>query len=402
MGVTTKTFRIQPAPATLTADLDTRELAVRKPASVDEILALAWNNTSAWRKGGDTAGTAVVLALTPMAGEDPSDPTTWTEDGAARSLVSAAGEGANVWTRPAAKLYKATLVGGATLDETAYFDLSDLELPPDPVERLAAIFGDKATVEMAPDGTVEVTLTDDLEEPLELPDDLGKVRINLNDHDLVGTDGDTESPDGTAAITIAKGEGLDAPTALELTGGDVTGGAGFSPAGGGVSGDGGPAILVADDATATVLVDADASVTGGKGGDSDTGDPGEGGLGVDPPEVLDPASEGTVAPGENGKDTAEAPTVNIVKALQRYPWNGKIDVDYTVRGAASRYDLVLTLAADGQSWTATAANLSGDVELTDGMTEANVKRVTWDAAADCGTAVVDRNATLTLTVKRVR
>ena len=106
--------------------------------------------------------------------------------------------------------------------------------------------------------------------------------------------------------------------------------------------------------------------------------------------------------GENGKDTAEAPTVNIVKALQRYPWNGKIDVGYTAVGPGARYDLVLTLAADGQSRTATAANLSGDVELTDGMTADQKRRITWDDAADCGTAVVDKNATLTLTVKRVR
>ena len=157
-----------------------------------------------------------------------------------------------------------------------------------------------------------------------------------------------------------------------------------------------------DDATATVLVDADASVTGGKGGDSDTGDPGEGGLGIVPPEALDPASEGTVAQGERGKDNLEVPIITIVKALQRYPWNGKIDIDFTAVGPGARYDLSLTLAAGGQSWTATAANLSGDVELTDGMTADQKRRITWDAAADCGTAVVDKNATLTLTAKRVR
>ena len=90
--------------------------------------------------------------------------------------------------------------------------------------------------------------------------------------------------------------------------------------------------------------------------------------------------------------------VVIRRALQRYPWNGKIDVDYAVDGDGSDYALVLTLAANGTNWTATAANLSGDVTLVDGMTEAVVKRVTWDAAADCGTDVVDKNATLTLSL----
>ena len=71
------------------------------------------------------------------------------------------------------------------------------------------------------------------------------------------------------------------------------------------------------------------------------------------------------------------PTISIVTAQQRYPWNGKVDITYTVSGDIAAYcsETVLTnqtlkvTATDkdaNTTYTATASALSGDTALTDG------------------------------------
>ncbi len=77
---------------------------------------------------------------------------------------------------------------------------------------------------------------------------------------------------------------------------------------------------------------------------------------------------------------AATPTISIVTAQQRYPWNGKVDISYTVSGDIAAYcsddcknfGLIPSLkvtATDkdaNTTYTATASALSGDTALTDG------------------------------------
>ena len=110
---------------------------------------------------------------------------------------------------------------------------------------------------LAPDGADgwTVTLTNDVDGadlPIEFPDDLGAVTIDLNGHDLVGGD-------GQPAIRVVQDEGDGEPTQLTVvtTGGDATvqGGAGA------------PAIEVADGARDGVLINIGEGVTVKGGGD---------------------------------------------------------------------------------------------------------------------------------------
>ena len=82
---------------------------------------------------------------------------------------------------------------------------------------------------------------------------------------------------------------------------------------------------------------------------------------------------------------ADTPTITNVTAQQRYPWNGKVDIAYTVSGgiaAMARQDALITslkvTATDvdaGQTYT--ASSLSGDMGFTDGT-----HNIVWDMDAD--------------------
>ena len=80
-------------------------------------------------------------------------------------------------------------------------------------------------------------------------------------------------------------------------------------------------------------------------------------------------------------------TVTDVTARQRYPWNGKIDIDYTVTG---------TDTAD----TALAVSLTDhDTGRVYTLTDAGRHRVTWDTAVD-GLDLVSSNVTATVSLVR--
>ena len=80
-------------------------------------------------------------------------------------------------------------------------------------------------------------------------------------------------------------------------------------------------------------------------------------------------------------------TVSDVTARQRYPWNGKIDIDYTVTG---------TDTAD----TALAVSLTDhDTGRVYTLTDAGRHRVTWDTAVD-GLDLVSSNVTATVSLVR--
>lgn len=80
-------------------------------------------------------------------------------------------------------------------------------------------------------------------------------------------------------------------------------------------------------------------------------------------------------------------TVSGVTARQRYPWNGKIDIDYTVTGRDT---------AD----TALAVSLTDhDTGRVYTLTDAGRHRVTWDTAVD-GLDLVSSNVTATVSLVR--
>ena len=184
---------------------------------------------------------------------------------------------------------------------------------------LADALGD-LPVSIEPDGNGgwNVTLTNDVDAaslPIEIPDNLGPVAIDLGGHDLVGANGqDARSPDesgsdGMPAIRIVPGVGDGEPTVLTVitTGGDATvkGGDGGV---GNPGGKGAAAIAVADGARDGVLVNIGAGVTvqGGNGGTSDNGGSGAGGPGV---AGNVGTNDGTIIGGNGG----EAPPDDVGK-----------------------------------------------------------------------------------------
>ena len=77
---------------------------------------------------------------------------------------------------------------------------------------------------------------------------------------------------------------------------------------------------------------------------------------------------------------ADTPTITGVTARQRYPWNGKVDITYTVTGDVTQYiqpTLKVTATDQTTGTTYTAASLTGDTGLSAG-THAFV----WDMNAD--------------------
>ena len=77
------------------------------------------------------------------------------------------------------------------------------------------------------------------------------------------------------------------------------------------------------------------------------------------------------------------PAITGVTAQQRYPWNGKVDITYTVSGdietIAQSQGLILKVSAtDQETGTSyTASSLSGDTSLADGT-----HSIVWDMDAD--------------------
>ena len=120
------------------------------------------------------------------------------------------------------------------------------QLPQAPVELLDAFAGLPVAIESDGDDGWKVTIMNDIDSaklPLEIPDKLGNVTIDLNGHDLKGED-------GKSAIVIVPGGGGGTPTQLAIvtTGGDavVKGGSGAD------------AIEIADGANAGVKADVGA------------------------------------------------------------------------------------------------------------------------------------------------
>ena len=79
------------------------------------------------------------------------------------------------------------------------------------------------------------------------------------------------------------------------------------------------------------------------------------------------------------RSTFATPTVSSVTAQQRYPWNGKVDITFTVSGSFSETVDLKVSALDqtsGTTYTAGAFALSGDTGTTSGT-----HHVVWDLNA---------------------
>ena len=175
--------------------------------------------------------------------------------------------------------------------------------------KLREIF-DGLPVDIGPDGDGgwKVTLTNDIDltaGPLEMPDSLGHVTIDLNGYDMIGADGTagtdtTPGGDGQGAIRIVAGKEDGSVTRLSIitTGGDtlVKGGDGGN---GTPGGNGAAAIEVTGECRSGVLIDVGIGVTvrGGKGGASTSGDGGTGGAGISGDVGI---NEGTIIGGDGG------------------------------------------------------------------------------------------------------
>ena len=92
-----------------------------------------------------------------------------------------------------------------------------------------------------------------------------------------------------------------------------------------------------------------------------------------------------------------APAISSVTARQRYPWNGKVDITYTLsesaavdkeRGMLGSLKVTATDGETGRTYTATT--LSGDTAVT-----AGTHSLVWDMAAD-GLSFVSTNVTFTV------
>ena len=177
--------------------------------------------------------------------------------------------------------YDTTNYNELTLDDLSWKIMSAEETT------LRKIFDEPPAI-ITPDGDGwKVTLTGDMTGPIDIPDNLGHVTIDLNGYKITGPDGAVGSEtapggDGTPAIRIVPSGSDDGDVtriSLVTSGGNslVKGGDGGS---GNPGGNGAPAIKVLDGTRDGVLIDVDAGVTvqggvGGKGlGGGDDGDDG--------------------------------------------------------------------------------------------------------------------------------
>ena len=79
---------------------------------------------------------------------------------------------------------------------------------------------------------------------------------------------------------------------------------------------------------------------------------------------------------------ADEPTVSLTRFQQRYPWNGLVDIDYTVEnvGNPEDYYVKFTVTTNGAATGILARSFLNDATLA--MASNGLYRVTWDTKAD--------------------
>ena len=93
---------------------------------------------------------------------------------------------------------------------------------------------------------------------------------------------------------------------------------------------------------------------------------------------------------------AETPTVSGVKARQRYPWNGMVDIDYTLSGDTTGLGVLITVkdGETGKTYTPTKFH-----EVL--PTSAGTHRVTWSTEADGLTSLVTSQMVANVALMRI-
>ena len=91
---------------------------------------------------------------------------------------------------------------------------------------------------------------------------------------------------------------------------------------------------------------------------------------------------------------ADAPTISNVKAQQRYPWNGLVDIDYTITGDTTGLNLLFS-ARDVE----TGATYTPKTFLSTPSSGAGTNRATWNPKAD-GYSIVSTNIVVTVLLTR--
>ena len=91
---------------------------------------------------------------------------------------------------------------------------------------------------------------------------------------------------------------------------------------------------------------------------------------------------------------ADAPTISNVKAQQRYPWNGLVDIDYTITGDTTGLNLSFS-ARDAE----TGATYTPKTFLSTPSSGAGTNRATWNPKAD-GYSIVSTNIVVTVLLTR--
>ncbi|MBR3222841.1 MAG: SUMF1/EgtB/PvdO family nonheme iron enzyme [Kiritimatiellae bacterium] len=118
-------------------------------------------------------------------------------------------------------------------------------------------------------------------------------------------------------------------------------------------------------------------------------------IGTNTVRVVVTDANGTRAEGEVSIEiSSELPEVHDVTAQQRYPWNGKVDVSYTVSGdVEGTIKVTATDRTSGETYTAKA--VTGDLG-----TMAGTHSLVWDMAVD-GLTFKSTNVTFSVSFEQV-
>ncbi len=254
------------------------------------------------------------------------------------SFVSGKGEGVETWTPTAAGTYTFQhTTAGITETLTATFVVEAKEIE---TKLNDAFEGKPVAIVSDGNGGWIVTITNDVNSadlPIEIPDNIGPVTIDLNGHNLVGADGEP-------AIRIVLGGGEGSPTVLTVI---TTGG--------------------------------DAVVQGGEGAPA--------------VEVADGTQEGVAF--NFGEDvivrSGIKPEIRNVTAKQRYPWNGLVDITCEVVGIDGTTDELKFVVAAVDTDSGTTNKVSHFWVVKDGTNSTDYAvhtngnyRLLWDARAELG------------------
>lgn len=93
---------------------------------------------------------------------------------------------------------------------------------------------------------------------------------------------------------------------------------------------------------------------------------------------------------------AATPTVSNVKAQQRWPWNGLVDIDYTISGDASGLGVLITMRDEATGTTYTPTKFHEVLPTGEGT-----HRVTWSTEAEGLTSLVTSQMVATVSLMRI-